>query len=537
MFGTGKGNDTDDSTTHLDDDAALARLGYKPTFKREFTNISTISFAFSIMGMCSSIATTFDTPMLYGGGPASAVWCWILGACMCLTLGASIAELVSAYPTAGGLYTASASLVPRRYRAVVGFSVGWLNLLGQIAGVSSTEFGLARMIMAAAVIGTDGAFVVTQGKIVGLMFGLLAVHGLLNSVPTKWLARVTSSFVFVNVGATLLIIIVVLACTPRSEMHAANYVFGGDGIVNQAGNWPTGIAFLFGLLSVQWTMTDYDATAHISEEVQRAAVAGPSAIFVAVIGTGLIGWLLNIVMVLCSGPLADLPGPSGLSFLQIMYMRLGKGGCLTLWVFVCFTAFAVVQTAIQACARTLYAISRDHGLPDRGLFGVVSKRTQTPIYAVWAITFVCVLPGLLDLASPIAANAIFALTTVALDISYIVPIACRRIFRNHPDVDFKPGPFYMPGALGWIANIICISWTSFIAVILCFPTYLPTTAQTMNYAGVIFAGVLSLALTWYMLSAHKHYHGPQGNLMTRMGATEEEQQSESDETKTSRSPA
>ncbi|KAG9013706.1 hypothetical protein FRB94_001268 [Tulasnella sp. JGI-2019a] len=391
MFGTGKGNDTDDSTSHLDDDAALARLGYKPTFKREFTNISTISFAFSIMGMCSSIATTFDTPMLYGGGPASAVWCWILGACMCLTLGASIAELVSAYPTAGGLYTASASLVPRRYRAVVGFSVGWLNLLGQIAGVSSTEFGLARMIMAAAVIGTDGAFVVTQGKIVGLMFGLLAVHGLLNSVPTKWLARVTSSFVFVNVGATLLIIIVVLACTPRSEMHAANYVFGGDGIVNQAGNWPTGIAFLFGLLSVQWTMTDYDATAHISEEVQRAAVAGPSAIFVAVIGTGLIGWLLNIVMVLCSGPLADLPGPSGLSFLQIMYMRLGKGGCLTLWVFVCFTAFAVVQTAIQACARTLYAISRDHGLPDRGLFGIVSKRTQTPIYAVWAITLVCVL--------------------------------------------------------------------------------------------------------------------------------------------------
>lgn len=60
-----------------------------------------------------------------------------------------------------------------------------------------------------------------------------------------------------------------------------------------------------------------------SEEVKRAAYAAPSAIFIAgmcslslviaqrvhpvfvvtVIGTGLIGWLLNIVMVLCSGPL------------------------------------------------------------------------------------------------------------------------------------------------------------------------------------------------------------------------------------------
>jgi amino acid transporter len=43
-------------------------------------------------------------------------------------------------------------------------------------------------------------------------------------------------------------------------------------------------------------MTDYDATAHISEEVRRAAYAAPSAIFIAVIGTGIIGWLLNIVM-------------------------------------------------------------------------------------------------------------------------------------------------------------------------------------------------------------------------------------------------
>ena len=30
-------------------------------------------------------------------------WCWILGAAMCFTLGASIAEIVSAYPTCGGL--------------------------------------------------------------------------------------------------------------------------------------------------------------------------------------------------------------------------------------------------------------------------------------------------------------------------------------------------------------------------------------------------------------------------------------------------
>jgi len=37
-------------------------------------------------------------------------------------------------------------------------------------------------------------------------------------------------------------------------MHPVGYVFGSAGIVNQTGGWNTGIAFLFGLLSVQWTV-------------------------------------------------------------------------------------------------------------------------------------------------------------------------------------------------------------------------------------------------------------------------------------------
>ena len=50
-----------------------------------------------------------------------------------------------------------------------------------------------------------------------------------------------------------------LATTPRSEMHAASYVFGSGGLVNQTGlegatPWNDGLAFLFGLLSVQWTV-------------------------------------------------------------------------------------------------------------------------------------------------------------------------------------------------------------------------------------------------------------------------------------------
>lgn len=62
------------------------------------------------------------------------------------------------------------------------------------------------------------------------------------------------------------------------------------------------------------------------------------------------------------------------------------------------------------------------GLPDRGYFGHVSKWTQTPLRAIWFTTVIGILPGFLDFASPAAANAIFSLTAMALDISYIIPI-------------------------------------------------------------------------------------------------------------------
>jgi Amino acid permease len=124
-------------------------------------------------------------------------------------------------------------------------------------------------------------------------------------------------------------------------------------------------------------------------------------------------------------------------------------------------------------------------LPDWGYFGKNDKRTLTPLRAIWCCTFVSILPGLLDLASPIAANAIFSLTAMALDLSYIPPIICRRLYAKHPEVMFKPGPFYMgDGWVGWVANITCVTWTCFICVIFALPTVLPVTAATMNYASV-----------------------------------------------------
>lgn len=140
---------------------------------------------------------------------------------------------------------------------------------------------------------------------------------------------------------------------------------------------------------------------------------------------------------------------------------------------------------------------------------------------------------------------------MALDLSYIIPIFCRRVFANHPDVMFKPGPFYMgDGWVGRLCNIACITWTLFVCVIFALPTNLPVTAENMNYAAVsvmappcyfwltrlkylghhswrnhprlvrptiasnscLTLRLPPLSSIWYWTAARNHYVGPQSNL-------------------------
>jgi amino acid transporter len=61
-----------------------------------------------------------------------------------------VAELVSAYPTAGGMYFVTKNVVPPEHAAIWSWIIGWCNLLGQTAGVASVAYTVAQMILATA---------------------------------------------------------------------------------------------------------------------------------------------------------------------------------------------------------------------------------------------------------------------------------------------------------------------------------------------------------------------------------------------------
>lgn len=207
------------------------------------------------------MATTFSFP-LAAGGPAAVVWCWLIAGFGALCLALSIAEVTSAYPTSGALYFTIKYLAPPRWVPAVAWIDGWLNLVGQICGSASSAYGASQMVLAGVSIGADGGYAPTQGHVVAIMAALSVVHAAVNSLSTAWLNRLARWYAVVHVCVLVAACVALLAgsgAAAGGERHSAEYVFGH---VESSGGWrPVGFSFLFGFLSVAWTMTDYDATA------------------------------------------------------------------------------------------------------------------------------------------------------------------------------------------------------------------------------------------------------------------------------------
>ena len=167
-----------------------------------------------------------------------------------------------------GLYYTVSRLAPKAWVPSISWVVGWINLLGQVAGVASSEYGSAQILLAAVSLnsGSDGAggfkWYPTTGITIGVMAGLTVVCGLVNSLSTYWMEKMTKTYVIFHVLVLVTCSIALLVKTENK--HDASYVF--TNVEGNAGWTPVGFSFLFGFLSVSWTMTDYDATAHITEE-------------------------------------------------------------------------------------------------------------------------------------------------------------------------------------------------------------------------------------------------------------------------------
>ena len=466
-------------------------------YKREFSWLSCFSFAVSISGLFASVSTTYVYP-LEAGGPASAVWGWLISGFGCMCIALSVSELVSAYPTSGGLYFTCKYLAPEAWVPEISWLCGWLNLLGQIAGAASTEYGCAQLLLAAVSMNSDFSYVPTNDQTVGVMAAITLFHGSINSLNTSILEKITRGYVIFHVGVLVSCCITLLVMC--KDKHDSSYVW--TNVVPDAGWSPSGFSFLFGFLSASWTMTDYDATAHIAEEIKNPELKAPWSISAALGFTYIGGWLFTIVLSYCSGdPATTLASPIEQPVAQIFYNNIGRAG----GVFFTVCAFIILNftgiTAIQAGARTVWAFSRDEMLPFSRLWFKINKTTQTPLYAVWIFVIVSTVINLLGLGSYAAISAIFNLTAIALDWSYCIPIICKMMYGQ-----FEPGPWHLGKASFWI-NLWAVIWTLFVSIIYVLPTLRPVTKENVSTVHCYFEHVLPTTLIRRVDELRLRHHG------------------------------
>ncbi|TQS34912.1 hypothetical protein Golomagni_04685 [Golovinomyces magnicellulatus] len=518
------------------DDKLAEEFGYKPVFKREFGYLSTFSFAVSISGLFATTMTTFSYP-LSSGGSAGVVWCWFISGagCMCLAVSSyntfcvadeglcfSILTVFCCRACIGlphirwlvralsrfdlnillmiiGRYFTVSRLAPAEWVPSLSWITGWLNLMGQITGVASAEYGSAQMLLAVVSMSLDYKYEITTSMTVGVMAALLLFCGFINSLSTYWMEKMTKSYVIFHMCVLLSCCIALLLKTEKK--HTSEYVF--THIESETGWSPLGFSFLFGFLSVTWTMTDYDATAHITEEISEPEVKAPWAISMAMFFTYIAGFLFNIVLCYCMGdPKEILDSPTIQPVAQIFINGLGKTG----GIFYTFCGFIILQfvcfTAMQAAARTVFAFSRDGLIPYSKLWLKINRWTGTPLNAVWITVFFCILINLIGLGSTTAIAGVFDVCAISLDWSYCIPIFCKLLYGK-----FEPGPWHM-GKFSWWINIWGLIWTFFVSVIFVLPTVRPVTALNMNYAVAFLALLLVLAWIFWIVSGKRYYTGP-----------------------------
>ena len=232
----------------------------------------------------------------------------------------------------------------------------------------------------------------------------------------------------------------------------------------------------------------------MSEETHDAALRGPQAIWVAVLVSGIVGWMLTVTMCFCMKDFdAIVATPTGLPAAQIFLNAGGRTGGTIMWFWVILVQFFTGCSAMLADTRMAYAFARDDALPlsryeDRRLWlqewrlihssfwSKVNRLTYTPVNAVWLVVSLSCALMCIGIGSTETVVSIFNITAPALDLSYIAVIFAFLVYRHR--IRFVHGPFSLAG-WGRYVNIIAIVWVCFISLILFFPTVRPVTVANM----------------------------------------------------------
>ncbi|KAG0519786.1 hypothetical protein BDA96_08G016800 [Sorghum bicolor] len=300
------------------------------------------------------------------------------------------------------------------------------------------------------------------------------------------------------------------------EYASAKYVFTHFNTGNSAGIHSNLYIFVLGLLMSQYTLSGYDASAHMTEETKNAGRNGPIGIISAIGISLVVGWgyILGITFAVKDIPFLLSPdnNAGGYAIAQVFYLAFksrygnGAGGIVCLWI-VAVAIYFCGMSSMTSNSRMTYAFSRDGAMPFSSIWHKVNKQ-EVPINAVWLSAFISLCMALPSLGSLVAFQAMASVATTAVYIAYALPILFRVTLAHNR---FVPGPFSL-GRYGVLVGWIAVLWVATITVLFSLPVSYPVTKNTLNYTPVAVGGLFALILSSWIVSARRWFTGPVTNL-------------------------
>ena len=518
MQGTGAPVATPPPMRSVDEDTSrLHELGYAQELSRKMSGFSNFAISFTIISILSGCLTVYQYGLLHGGPPVM-TWGWLLVGTLVLFAGLSMAEICSAFPTAGGLYYWAAKLAPGNSAPIWSWFTGWFNLVGQVAVTAGISFGCAYSVSAFMAEYTGNAYWLDPGYTIAILAVILFAQGLLNTFGIRLVALLNDISVWWHLIGVAVIVVVLFWAPESGEHQSTSFVFGSEGwdaFAGLSGFTAPLFVFLLGLLNAQYTFTGYDASAHVSEETIQANLQAAKGI-VRSIWVSLIAGFILLVGVSYALPKTFPVSFGGTEFAAVQDLS----GVITPWA-VAFTAsagrtiglllilivigaqFYCGMSSVTANSRMIYAFSRDGAVPFSNFWHRVNKKHRVPVRSAWFGAVGAFLLAVPWLWSAVAYFAVVSIAVIGLYIAYLIPVFLRRI---NPGA-FKPGPYKL-GWYGPIINWIAIVWVVFICIVFMLPQYSPITASTFNYTPVAVGVVVGGAGIWYAVSARKWFKGP-----------------------------
>jgi len=483
-----------------EDMKVLHGMGYAQELSRSMSRFSNFAISFSIICILSGGINSFAQAISSVGGAGAGIG-WIVGCLLSGMFALAMAQIASAFPTAGGLYHWASILGGRFW----GWLTAWLNLLGLITVLGAINIGTAYFF--AGTFGGLFGFTGTDWQIVGFVAAITILQALFNHLGIKVTTILTDISGYLIFATTAVLVVACLYFAPAIDISRlwtfTNYSGeAGGSVFPQSDN--VAYLFLLCLLLPVYTITGYDASAHTSEETKSAATSVPKGIVSAVFWSSIVGWIMICAITLAIPDMAVAASQGWGMFFGTMDAIMPQSLKTVLYVGILIAQFLCGLATVTSASRMLFAFSRDDGLPiGSKALSAVSPRYRTPVAAIWTAAVLCILYVMLALSIKVAGTSIYVIvvnsTLVFLFLSFTIPLVAG-LFTFGTSKWPNPGPWAMSTGLYKLVTVLAVVGMGVILFIAVAPPN-----ERVLY---VVLGFIAVALLLWVVVENRRFEGP-----------------------------